>query len=54
MKKSNAITKKSMTSVEKIRAYRIKLYKVYINKHKNLDIHGFYEEMIKGKKCRHA
>ncbi|MBU1160373.1 MAG: hypothetical protein ABII94_01000 [Patescibacteria group bacterium] len=48
------IRTRPLTTVEKIRSYRNELYESYIQAHKKLDIHGFYEEMIKGKKCGHT
>lgn len=39
--------------VEKIRAYRNKMYDEYMLTHKTLDVHDFYEEIIKNKPCQH-
>lgn len=53
MNKNNFTTTRPLTTVEKIRSYRSSLYQKYLDAHKRLDVSGFYEEMIKGKKCRH-
>ena len=42
-----------MTTAERIDAMREEEYDEYMRRHKKFDVHSYYKEVIRGKKCEH-